>query len=66
MPPRKSPAKKVVSRKPAEPSRVQFNFRATAEQIANWERAAKRNRRSVSDWIRITLDDSAEQVSENS
>lgn len=65
MPPRKSPAKKVVSRKPAA-NRVQVNFRATPEQIANWERAAKRNRRSVSDWMRITLDDEAESVSENS
>jgi uncharacterized protein (DUF1778 family) len=34
-------------------------FRATEDQRARWEKAAALDRRTLSDWIRLALDDAA-------
>ncbi len=38
-----------------------IGIRATAEQRERWERAAAADRRSLTDWIRLRLDDAADQ-----
>lgn len=45
---------------------VQLKAMVTASQKRQWERAARKARRTLSDWIRVTLDDAAADVlSEN-
>lgn len=34
-------------------------LRMTAKQLKAWQEAAKRERRTLSEWVRITLDDAA-------
>ena len=43
-----------------ERSGTQFNIRADSKaQIERWRAAAKRDRRTLSDWVRLTLDAAA-------
>jgi hypothetical protein len=42
------------------PESPQFNIRADSRaQIERWRAAAKRDRRTLSDWVRLTLDAAA-------
>jgi hypothetical protein len=49
MPKKKAPMDKV------------YQLRADAAQVARWSRAAARDRRSLADWMRVTLDIQAEK-----
>ena len=50
--------------RPREPTAMRLNLhlRLTPDQRAAWEIAAGQSRRSISDWIRVTLDDAAALV----
>lgn len=37
----------------------QVNLRVTEEQVSRWRQAAESDRRSLSDWMRLALDDAA-------
>ena len=45
---------------------VQLKAMVTADQKRRWEKAARLSRRTLSDWLRITLDDAAQvQLAQN-
>lgn len=44
----------------------QVGIRCTEEQRQLWEQAAAADRRTLTDWIRIQLDDAAEKALERS
>jgi len=43
----------------------QVNIRCTDGQRSRWEQAAAIDRRTLTDWIRIRLDDAADEAIEN-
>ncbi len=42
----------------------QVNIRCSSEQRERWEEAAKVDRRTLTDWVRIQLDDAADKAIE--
>jgi predicted HicB family RNase H-like nuclease len=47
----------------SRPTPYRLNVRCTTEDRDRWAAAAEQERRTLSDWIRIVLDDRADQMS---
>ena len=43
-------------------TRVTLNVRATDAEIKRWRRAARADQRTLSDWVRLTLDEVAKRA----
>ena len=46
--------------KPNRSGKVKVNFWVTPEELEAWRSAAERDHRTLSNWVRVKLDDSAE------
>lgn len=53
-------AAKLFVMQDSEPMEKQYPLRYNPEKRALWERAARKSKRTLADWIRITLDQAAE------